>query len=185
MENEIKIPESNSIPTDYEIEEQQIISVSKFILLSIVTIGFYELWWFYNAWRFFKQKEKSDIMPVCRTIFNIFFIWQLFDKILKLAKEKNYEKDYASGLLFSGFILFTVSAYLPEPYFLISIFIFIVFIPPFKAFNFVKQNSTGFKVNEQKTFNGRQITLIVIGTLFWILFFIWLLYLNGENAEFN
>ena len=46
---------------------------------------------------------------------------------------------------------------------------FIFFIPPFKALNFAKQNSTEIIAAEQTSFNTRQIVLIVIGVIFWAL----------------
>jgi len=47
---------------------------------------------------------------------------------------------------------------------------FIFFIPPFKALNFAKQNSSDLIVTEQTSFSSRQIVLIVIGFIFWVLF---------------
>src|SRR5690625_4658746 len=41
----------------------------KFILLSLATLGLYELYWFYRGWSFVKRSEKSRIMPFWRTVF--------------------------------------------------------------------------------------------------------------------
>ncbi len=62
-----------------------IVSPSKFIVLSILSFGFYELIWIYRNWKFFKEKEKLDISPFWRTVFAIFFIYSLFKKMLAIV----------------------------------------------------------------------------------------------------
>jgi hypothetical protein len=152
------------------------ISVNKFIVLSIITFGLYEVWWVYKAWRFFQDKEKSDTWPAMRTILSIFFLVPLFMKIIKLSKNNGYEQDYMSGLLFIGYFITCLLAYLPEPFFLIAIFSFVFLIPPFKALNFAIDYCEEFKVNEQQLFNGRQIFLLIVGGIFWALVLIGLVF---------
>jgi hypothetical protein len=109
-------------------------------------------------------------MPVPRTIFSIFFLNSLFKRILEHAKEKGYDQSYSSISLFIGFIFIgNVLSRLPDPFWLISIFSFIFIIPPFKALNFAKQNSTDFIVVEQTSFSGRQVVLMIFGLMFWAL----------------
>ena len=169
MENQDKFSENDSLETTYEVEEQKIISLNKFIFLSIISFGLYELWWIYKAWDFFNQKEKLNINPALRTIFSIFFLISLFNKILRYAKEKGYSNNYSSILLFIGFFVANLLAKLPDPFWLIAILSFVFMILPFKALNFAKRNSTDFIVIEQTSYSGRQIALIVIGVIFWIL----------------
>jgi hypothetical protein len=169
MENQDEILDSGNLVKNNVVEEQKIISLNKFIFLSIISFGAYEIWWIYKAWRFYKQKEKLDIMPAARALFSIFFLNSLFNKILEFAKEKGYNDNYSPTILFSGFLIGIISGWLPDPFWLISILSFIFFIPPFKALNFAKQNSTDFIVSEQLSFSGRQIALIVIGVIFWAL----------------
>jgi hypothetical protein len=106
-------------------------------------------------------------MPAARALFSIFFLNSLFVKILEFAKEKGYRDNYSSTSLFIGFIIGNGLAKLPDPFWLISILSFIFFVPPFKALNFAKQNSTDFMVSEQSSFSGKQIALLVIGLIFW------------------
>lgn len=157
----------DNIVLENNIEEQNIISLNKFIILSIVTFGLYEIWWIYKAWRFYQQKEKSDIMPALRAIFSVFFLNSLFTKILESAEDKGYKENYSPVLLFAGFMIFNLLAKLPEPFWLISVFSFAFLIPPFKALNHAKENSTDFIVNEQKSFSGQQIGLLVFGIICW------------------
>ena len=177
MENEDKFLENDNLNKTYAIEEQKIISIAKFIVLSFISFGLYSIWWIYKAWRFFKQKEKSNINPALRTVFSIIFLIPLFNRILSFAKEKGYQDNYSSILLFVGlFVINVVSSVLEiqqyAPFSLFSLLSFMsimLFIPPFKALNFAKRNSIDFIVTEQTSYNGRQIALIVIGVIFWFL----------------
>jgi hypothetical protein len=160
---------NNNSEANDNIETQNIISLNKFIFLSVASFGLYEIWWIYKAWKFYQQKEQVDIMPAARAIFSIFYLNSLFEKILEFAKEKDYEKKYSSISLFLGFIAGNLLTRLPDPFWLVSIFIFVFLIPPFQALNFAKQNSKDFIVIEQTSFSSRQIALIVVGVVFWIL----------------
>lgn len=173
MESENSILDETILEVDSTVEPQHIISLSKFIVLSIVSLGLYTSWWQYKAWRFYKQKEKADIAPAARVIFSLFFIYSLFNKIQQSAAEKGYLKKYSAGFLFAGIIVVALLSQLPSPFgVIISLTHFLFFIPPFKALNYAKENSTDINIVIQDSFNGRQIGIIIVGLLFWILLLI-------------
>jgi hypothetical protein len=170
----IRIMESmktNIIPDSIEVDKIEInkLSVNKFVILSIVTLGLYELWWIFKSWRFFQDKEKSDIMPAIRTVFSIFYLIPLFNKILNLAKNNGYKHSYVSVFLFVGFLAANLLVLLPSLFFLTAIISFVFLIPPFKALNFAVNYCEGFTVIEQSAFSKRQIFLLIIGVILWIL----------------
>jgi hypothetical protein len=45
----------------------------KFWLLYIFTLGIYPIYWFYTNWRRYKADTGSDLWPVPRAVFSIFF----------------------------------------------------------------------------------------------------------------
>ena len=57
-----------------DLEPQYVISQSKFVVLSFLTLGLYGVWWMFKSWKFFKEYEKEDIMPAARAIFSIIFL---------------------------------------------------------------------------------------------------------------
>jgi len=144
------------------------ISVTKFIILTVVTLGLYEIWWIYKSWCFFGDKERSDIMPALRTVFSIIFLIPLFNKILKLAKGNGYKHDYVSAFLFVGYVIASFIAMLPDPFWLLTLFSFIFLIPPFKALNYAMDYCPEFRITEQESFSGRQIFLLIAGGICWI-----------------
>ncbi len=67
-------------PVNHHLADLTIISLKRFIFLSIISLGLYELWWIFKAWRFFAIKDHLNIMPAARAIFSIFFLYSLFKK---------------------------------------------------------------------------------------------------------
>jgi hypothetical protein len=152
----------------FYIQDYQIIGVSKFILLNLATFGFYSVWWMYKAWRYYRDKEGHSFNPALRTILAIIYIIPLFNKILKEAHEKGYPGRYLTILLFIGIILMDISSHLSFPYYLISVFTFLFYMPPFFALNYVKENDTYLLSQQQAKYSGRQIVLLVLGSVLWI-----------------
>jgi hypothetical protein len=148
--------------------KETVISEGKFVFLCFITFGLYEVWWAYKSWRYFKQRERSDINPVARTILGIFFLHSLFERIKKLANSKGYKADYNSAALFIAFFILNVLGRLPPPFWLIAIFSFVPLVPPFRALRFAQMNEE-VPYPEQENFNSRQIVLIVLGLIFWLL----------------
>jgi hypothetical protein len=172
MENQQEILITAHVEKDSNIEVQQLISLNKFIFLSIISLGLYEVWWIYKAWRFYQQKEKSDILPAVRAIFSIFFLISLFNRNLNFAKAHGYRHRYSPVLLYIGAVFVSLLACLPDPFWLVSYLSIVFFIPPFKAFNYARQHAADLRVVEQTSFSIRQIVLIVIGSIFWAICFI-------------
>ena len=53
-------------------------SKRKFIVLFAATIGIYQVYWFYENWRLYRDNSDEKIWPVARAIFSIFFVHSLF-----------------------------------------------------------------------------------------------------------
>ena len=145
----------------------KIIPIWKFILLSVITFGIYELIWFYRNWKFLKEKNKMNISPFLRAVFAPLFAASIAKHILELLKEKNYQPQYSSTTI--GISYFVISALwrLPDPYWLISFFTFLPMIPIVKAMNIYWQ-----KENPDlplKNFLWWQIILVIFGVILFIL----------------
>jgi len=165
MENQYEAPEE--IQIDPAVDPQEIISLSKFVTLCILTFGLYGLWWMYKAWRFFQQKQRLDILPAARTLFCIIFLNSLFKNILLFARKKDYSGSYVSEALVAGYFIFQIVGRLGGAYSLIPVLGFIFLIKPFQALNYAKMNSAELVVIERSSFSGKQITLIIVGCILW------------------
>ncbi|WP_271784428.1 hypothetical protein [Aquimarina algiphila] len=162
MENILEIDKT-------ELKEFELLSIQKFIILSVLSLGLYEVWWIYKSWRFFRDKDNLDIMPAARAIFAIFFLNSLFEKIQDFSKSKGYTKTFSSIGYFIGFIGLNFASKLPDPYWLISFLSMFFLIPALESLNYGIKNSGEYKVIENGKYNYRQISIIIIGSIIWIL----------------
>lgn len=165
----INLNQTQSIQSNH-IENLKVISVNKFIFLSFISFGLYQIWWIFKAWRFFLIKDKLNIMPAARAVFSIFFLYSLFNRIKNHAKEQGYINDFSLGWMYLAYLITTLLVYLPEPYWLISLCDIIFLIPAFKALNYAQKQIV--TTIEQEKFNTSQIILIIIGSIMWLLIFI-------------
>ncbi|MES2319533.1 MAG: hypothetical protein V4631_18795 [Pseudomonadota bacterium] len=77
-----------------------VVSLRKFSMLFLATLGLYGLYWFYQNWSRCKQSARADngpdgnIWPVPRTIFTILFIHSLFYSVDEYAKKNQRPLDW-------------------------------------------------------------------------------------------
>lgn len=58
-----------------------VVSKRKMILLFILTLGSYQIYWFYRNWRLHRQATGEKIWPLPRAIFSVFFVHALFREV--------------------------------------------------------------------------------------------------------
>ncbi len=161
--------ETNSKTTDHHtviIKDSAYFSVSPFKLaiMSICTGGFYNLYWIYKNWVHIKEQLLLDINPAWRTIFSFIWIYFLFDLIQDKANKGNIESSIYPGTMTVLYILFGVSSWLPDPYWLLCLFSFMVLIPANNVIT--KINQKLYKNSEQnKNITGLNWLAIVVGGL--------------------
>lgn len=172
---DLNITDESSSKTEIEL-----VTGTKVLILSLVSFGLYGIWWIYKSWRFFKEKDGLDIMPVARALFSIFFLYSLFENIQTYARSNGYQKSYSSGALFAGQIIFSLASRLPAPYWLVSIVSSFFIVAPANALNFAIANSEQYNATTVSGFNGRQIAVLVIGGILWALVLAGL-FLTPEN----
>lgn len=180
MENTNDILDNDYLSNEGEHGRVKFVGLNKFILLSVITFGVYEIWWMYKAWKDYQQRVDHDIMPAARAIFSIFFMYQLITWMKESAQRLGYTSDYNAGLLFGGYFISNFLARLPDPFWLISLASFLFFIPPIQAYNYALENDPNIRATEQTSFSGRQIVLLVLGGLFWVLVIFGLFYSDGS-----
>ncbi|HVT35986.1 MAG TPA: hypothetical protein VHE37_10390 [Nevskiaceae bacterium] len=143
------------------------VSTRKLAVMSVVTLGLYEVWWFSWNWRLIKQRERSDIMPVGRAIFALFFVYDLFKRICASAEEHGAARTSA-GALASGWIVLSLTWRLPDPYWIISMFAFVCLLPMQKLVNQINQRvAPAHEPNDR--FSGWNIFGIVVGGIMMLL----------------
>ena len=84
------------------------VSMPKFLLLSIVTVGFYQLFWIYKNWVWLKQVKGQDVSPGWRTFFATIMNFSLFSHIKDIEAPAYPWYKYAAFPLALLYFLSTV-----------------------------------------------------------------------------
>jgi hypothetical protein len=158
----------------------------RFVLLSVLTFGIYELYWFYRNWKIIKVAEGKDIRPFWRAVFWIFFCYGLFKRALASAKRRAYPRSFSPGWLTAAYIILSVisglyarSNSLNFSYFIGSVAVCLLaplpLLPVLRAMAYNNEKA-GFSSATKKMFTGGQVVLIVLGTVVWLLMAIGALY---------
>lgn len=106
-----------------ENEKYHHISPWKFVALSVLTFGIYELYWCYKCWKYIRAEENLRISPFWRAFFTPLWVYSLSKRIYLGDK-----KLLGISLAVTYFIL-SVLWKLPDPYWLLSAFTFVPLLP--------------------------------------------------------
>jgi hypothetical protein len=144
------------------------VSIFKLVLLSVLTLGIYELYWFYQNWKLIRDREGSDIWPVPRAIFTVFFCHACFARIRDFETPAAGKSDLASGWLATAWIITTLMHKLPQPWWLISLAA-VLFVVPVQA----RANRINAELSPEhdrnSRFTGWNWAIVVFGGIFLLL----------------
>lgn len=105
------------------------VSIAKFVVLSVCSLGIYDLYWFYKNWQLVRAREKSDISPFWRTTFAYFFCYPLFKQIRDNDLQIGGTGTLPAGALATGWIVVTLLWQMPDPYWLAAVLACVFMLP--------------------------------------------------------
>jgi hypothetical protein len=111
------------------------VSPLKLVLMSTVTFGIYELYWFYKNWKLIKQRTESNIMPFWRAFFLVFFCYSCFREVKDVAASRGVSFPSSPGMLAAGWIILTILWQLPDPYWFVCFLAPLMLVPVQNAIN--------------------------------------------------
>ncbi|MDQ0193932.1 DUF4234 domain-containing protein [Paenibacillus wynnii] len=147
--------------------------VWQFALLSILTFGVYDIYWYYKNWTRIKAYKFLNFSPQLRTvglfipIYNFFLIYKTHKEYRDLIKERGIERDIYPGPIVLVIIISFVLMRLSDPYWLLC---FISTLPLAMVQSVLNDLWDKVQVGKPRRtgLRGRQILLIVLGSLSWI-----------------
>ena len=103
----------------------------KVLLMCVVTMGLYQVYWFYANWRLVQRRERSEIWPVPRAIFGLFFCNALFQRMRRFGKERGVAgaESFSAGALATTWIIGSLAWRLPAPFTLVGLAAWIALLP--------------------------------------------------------
>jgi hypothetical protein len=142
------------------------VSPKKLILMSVCTLGVYDLYWFYKNWTYVRYRGRVRIRPALRSSFAIFYCYAIFAEIKTSAEKDKTGISFPAGPLACAWIAAKFLAYLPGPYGLISYAAPLCMISVQLAANRINDVlSPGYSQNYRCT-TGNIITVAIGGLVF-------------------
>lgn len=147
-----------------------IISLKKLIILSITTLGIYELIWFYKHFRSFKIETNWSIKPWSwfLSVFSGITAYALFRRVLEASRELDKTNKLPAAGLAVAFLLLGCLWKLPDPYWWISIFTFLPLVPVQKAINSYWETKYPGRI-VRSNFGTKNIVWSILGSILLIL----------------
>ncbi|HSD58389.1 MAG TPA: hypothetical protein VLB04_09425 [Methanotrichaceae archaeon] len=144
----------------------------RLVVLSVFTLGIYEIYWFYRNWEQLKAHKNLDLSPRWRTVglfvplVGIIFILQQFQDIRNFSREVGIAKSFSPGWILAAYVLLTAFQRLPEPYscaYLLAVLPLAVVQDVLNAYWTKEQPG----LPERRKFTPAEIVLLAIGAIFW------------------
>ena len=166
------VPESDS---DY-----YVVGSTKFVLLMVITGNLYSLYWYYRQWRSIKRRDGSDVWPLLRTIFAIFFTHSLFADIRATLGHRGIAYRWSPMLFASLAVLYYVFStsmiFLPDEIALkpavaivslaLTPLLAFLLLPAQKAANAAAGDAAG---TANRALTGANWVWLIIGGFLWLL----------------
>lgn len=144
------------------------VGILKLVLMSAVTLGLYELYWFYKNWKFIQKRSQVALQPFWRAFFGVLYCYPCFKEIEKEVKSKDLPFPLSAGWLAFLWIVLTITWRLPDPYWVVTYLATIVLIPVQNAVN--RLNSAVEPNHDPNTsYSGWNIFGLVLGGLLFAL----------------
>ncbi|HAV13075.1 MAG TPA: hypothetical protein DCX06_06235 [Opitutae bacterium] len=129
----------------------------KFILLSLTTLGLYEIYWSYKCWKFIKANGRPEVSPIWRAIFAP--IW-----LFSLNKELDPDGDQTRMIvLATAYFFLSGITQLPDPYWLFSLLTFVPLLPVVQSVNLLNAAQEVREQSSYSTFRLKHLVVSVIG----------------------
>ena len=149
------------------VEEKEVLNDTKFIALCLATFGLYSIWWQYKAWRFFKQRQQSDIWPAARAIFSLFTVYELMKNINRFSQSNGLVPSYNAKNSAAGYIILCLLVRLPDPFWLINLLSFAFLVAPYNELRAALLKSPEYAGKDKRRFKGYHFAMIGFGVLVW------------------
>ena len=70
----------------------------KVFIMSLCTLGIYQLYWMYRHWRLIQARDRSDIMPFWRAFFGVIWCWPLFKRVKEDGETYGVSESFPAGI---------------------------------------------------------------------------------------
>jgi hypothetical protein len=94
------------------------VGTTKLVVMSLVTFGLYEVYWFYRQWKSVRARTTDTVHPVLGALFSGLSSFWLFARARDAADEAGVAVGWSGGAMATAYLLLSLLWRLPDPYWL-------------------------------------------------------------------
>jgi hypothetical protein len=111
------------------------VSPTKLVVMSVATLGVYQLFWMFENWRRIRNRDEPGLLPAWRVSFAAFTIYGLLRRIRKAQGEFDPPARLMAGPLAAGWIAIGLLGLSERPRGLVAVFAIGFLVPVQRAVN--------------------------------------------------
>lgn len=105
------------------------VSTTKFVLLSLSTLGLYEVYWCYKNWERIQKRTNESLSPLWRAVFAPLWGFALFGRMRAELSDASMPVEWNASILGGAYLIVSMCWRLPGALWLTSLGSFVAFIP--------------------------------------------------------
>lgn len=144
------------------------VAVHKFLVMSIFTLGFYELYWCYKNWVRIEQRTSHGISPLLRAIFAPVSSFWLFAEIHRHMERSGIAAEWNPPMQGAGYLALSAAARLPNGWWTVSMLSFAAFVPAVSSIQKLHERESGGAA-PNSNYTTANIVTIAVGALLLLL----------------
>jgi hypothetical protein len=159
------------------------VSTLKLALLSLASLGLYQLYWFYRNWSLEDERTKEGLHPFWRTVFAPIFAYSLFHRMYEFAGNSSGNPlgltqsaanrevirfKYHPGFLAGLYFVLTICARLPYSLWTITLLAFIPLVLVQRSVDQINKVYAPAAPSNRK-FSWKNILVLVFGGMVFLL----------------
>lgn len=137
------------------------VSLLKLSLMSIVTLGLYQIYWFYKNWKCVQNLGDKVNAPLRALFYTLTSYW-LFKKIGERAKNAQLGGSLQAGLLALMLLLLGSLWRLPDPWWIVGLGAFLPLLPVQSTVNEINRKLAP-QADPNSRFGGWNIVALIAG----------------------
>jgi len=140
------------------------VGLGKFVTLSILTFGIYDLYWMYQQWKRIKARTSEDLSPFWRAFFSAFWCYSLLQRIRSDTIADRLAVDWTSGYLATMYFILVCLWRLPDPWWLVCYLSFLPLVPVVQTIATLHDGHAAVR-DKNTHFSGANVATVIIGCI--------------------
>jgi hypothetical protein len=138
------------------------VGLGKFVAMSVVTLGLYDLYWAYQQWTRIKARTGESLSPGGRAFFAHLWGFSLFERVRSDASAEGINAGWSSGALGTVYLIMGALWRLPDPWWVVSMLSFLPLIPVVQTISALHDKREPNR-DRNSSFSGANVGGLVIG----------------------